>query len=1330
MPNQGDAVFTEILELSVATESFTSGLAALEQAYTDFLARIETASEGMNVGLLAVAEMAQLSGQVTELSTQFGTFNDAVSASMNNLDAGLTRAQEGISATSQALIDAQARAAQGQVETSGGGTGIPATSTREGGVSGILGEISSASGGMTGLLVQMAEFSAMWMAVGEAISVVIKLIESPFTVIKNGFEYLNQLQDQAASLQGSIAANAKYSADLGKNFEIAGHAAQQVAIEMQSLGVKMGVPASELEHIFTDVLESGGLRLTGTMQGVVNLTELFTLAMEKTSTSVETQRRIMMDIPKLLDGANVSGSRILTTLGLTNAQWQKIRTEALAHGDLVAKLSQLMQPYLSVVDQANLRQSRLVESIKLQSSIIAGAIALPLWQQFNGILQDVQNFLSGNQDALVGIGSKVVHVAENFGTMLLDVAKLVTGFNTASDALQTLVNLTNNWALASDKVMAVWAKAVGLIGEVQHATQRFGPNMGLISTTPEQADAIINPMGQALQQALDKLSTQARINAQSAIVGVTSGVTGILDTPVASKKAIPDPQAEKAAATQREETFRATQEAFRSELEKTKQSFAETEAVIVAQEKTGALTTHEATLQRVAAIQSELSAVQELIQKYTTLAAASGVKPSEIRKFDSTLTDTGNSTQSSATVKTTDLLAQDQATEEHTTQAHLERLRQMAIAHASAMLAIYKQEASSHQIFSQESQVGILTKAQLFDKEQELEQQKHIAIMANLSQQLANAGGDMQLVSKITDEKIAEDRRYTDSLVGNAERRAAINEKDLNDQQTQQNQITLLKLRANVAEAKAAVERGVADGDLQKAEVALASQMVKNAQQSVDSALKNLAEAKTITAKTAATENLARAQITLADAQIQSQKTQANTGAGHLVEAVFGQGTTTQDSKDMFKAPFDDFRGTVSNLSNAFHVFGNAAQNLVGAIQQGFQQGGVSGAIGAGLGSAGSFIGQLGSKFQNAPIIGSLISGVGQIFSIFGDLFTAAAKRIAKDIQKSVSELMNQYSNGQATLVQTISGLEQQRQAAITELSGQKGGQDQLNQLLPQIDNQIASLEKQQKDLKTAFENSLAVLQTQSSEIGNVLTTWQNINKQVTDYINAGGDAAKAAQFLSLSLEQQKKTAQDSLNQADDQAIQDAMQLNSLLLQRVNLAQQFAQQEFSLKNQDALERMASPGVNAAIAYQQQKAANDAQLTALDQQIQLYSSRVNMEKQVFTLAQSTADLQAQSNQLNLTALQATIQGWKDLQTIVASITESSAGLYSLNQNLFKPGATASNINTNTSTVHIAAGGIQINGAGDAQGIATALNKELLLAGSFGYGTGRGRGVYGG
>jgi len=52
-------------------------------------------------------------------------------------------------------------------------------------------------------------------------------------------------------------------------------------------------------------------------------------------------------------------------------------------------------------------------------------------------------------------------------------------------------------------------------------------------------------------------------------------------------------------------------------------------------------------------------------------------------------------------------------------------------------------------------------------------------------------------------------------------------------------------------------------------------------------------------------------------------------------------------------------------------------------------------------------------------------------------------------------------------------------------------------------------MQLQAKQIVQTFNDQLAVLKTNSDVLGSVLSTWQQINKQVKDYLGAGGDAAK-----------------------------------------------------------------------------------------------------------------------------------------------------------------------------------------------------------------------------
>ena len=136
------------------------------------------------------------------------------------------------------------------------------------------------------------------------------------------------------------------------------------------------------------------------------------------------------------------------------------------------------------------------------------------------------------------------------------------------------------------------------------------------------------------------------------------------------------------------------------------------------------------------------------------------------------------------------------------------------------------------------------------------------------------------------------------------------------------------------------------------------------------------------------------------------------------------------------------------------------------------------------------------------------------------------------------------------------------------------------------------------------------------------------------------------------------------------------------------------------------------GSSAADRLKFQEASQQAQLQlqALKNQIDLMTKRVDLESEVFTIASDTASLQAESNELNLEALQKTIQGWKDLKTLIASIYQNPDGTFGLNTAGLTPAAgPQTNLNFGSGAIVINATG-DVNGANLAQQMLDALSKE--------------------
>lgn len=457
---------------------------------------------------------------------------------------------------------------------------------------------------------------------------------------------------------------------------------------------------------------------------------------------------------------------------------------------------------------------------------------------------------------------------------------------------------------------------------------------------------------------------------------------------------------------------------------------------------------------------------------------------------------------------------------------------------------------------------------------------------------------------------------------------------------------------------------------------------------------------------------------------------QAVSDAGSkLIDDIGGKGLTAK-----FQAAQniqDPTANAVAQMGVAAQGIGTALNGIMTDLQtyaKGFKQGGVAGGVGAVI-SANSGIFSDASKLaqnqilsnaangvdssallQAVPVIGSVIAAIGPLLSFIGQVFTAAAAATAAKVKDAFQDTVNAFNSGDASLVNTITAIEQERNEAISQLSGEKGGQSQLNTLLPQLDNEIASLQAQATKTMTDFDTATNSLSLQSTTLSTILNQWQAINTQVSAYLNAGGNATEAAKNLSLNLEQIQLDAQTQLNQGNEQAISDAENLNSLLLQRNNLEQQYNQQVFALENQDSIERETSSYISQAqqLALDQQNNAN--QLTDLNSQIDLATQKVALESQVFNIAQDTYTLEQQGNALAITALQTQIQQWNDLKTIIGSISQGANGVFS-GTGIF--GTTTSTVNNQIDiTVNILTNPVDSsNASSTGTQIADAISAEL-------------------
>jgi hypothetical protein len=221
------------------------------------------------------------------------------------------------------------------------------------------------------------------------------------------------------------------------------------------------------------------------------------------------------------------------------------------------------------------------------------------------------------------------------------------------------------------------------------------------------------------------------------------------------------------------------------------------------------------------------------------------------------------------------------------------------------------------------------------------------------------------------------------------------------------------------------------------------------------------------------------------------------------------------------------------------------------------------------------------------------------------------------------------------------------------------GAMDELAKLLPPMVEKMEELLRQQAQVFQEFNNQLTSLRLQSDTLGQINSQWQSINQEVAKYLDAGGDAAKANDMIQLGLQQIVRQAGAELTQGYDQAVQDAIRLNDLALQRLDLQKQFKQQEFGLINADSIERTQAGAVSRAQQLKDLRQQYTKSLDDLDSQISLESKKVTAERQIFDIATSISDLHRQDEALQLASLQMQLQKYKDLQNAVSSITSGAA-----------------------------------------------------------------------
>lgn len=360
--------------------------------------------------------------------------------------------------------------------------------------------------------------------------------------------------------------------------------------------------------------------------------------------------------------------------------------------------------------------------------------------------------------------------------------------------------------------------------------------------------------------------------------------------------------------------------------------------------------------------------------------------------------------------------------------------------------------------------------------------------------------------------------------------------------------------------------------------------------------------------------------------------TAANGQVSSMIKG-FGSLGSSNDPSDIVSSFTTGLKGAVGALGSFVSSINSAGSASAGAFGGAISGAGLGNSAGAALDNSSltSSDGPLSSLSGMAGPLGSLIGA--SLGTAVGAIFGQKQEEVQDDINTltaNFKSVMDAYSSNNASLNQTVQNLQSLiAQATADEESTKKGG-SQFKDLITQYNTEITQLESQQAQVMAQLQDQL--IQISSPEayqplIGSI----QEILQQYTTFVGAAQNATQLAQandYLTTSLQNLAESYTETLQQDQENAIQEALQLNQLYDQRNQLEQQYLQQVQSIQGQGTLTRGVTQAQSKFSQLYNLDVNQSNQLDSINQQIALTQYQVTAAQQVFQLATTKAGLESQ------------------------------------------------------------------------------------------------------
>ncbi len=1301
------AQFTDVLEVRVSDKQFDKGLQQLMSRYKEFVKEIEkeggNASQAIGVGGVGLfaKSLETLQRSILLLRKDIREVfalgeSSAVGATSATKD--YTQATNAATSAVERLRNAQARkdnlagnkaaevqrerelaalrgdiggrlTAQVQAEKAAAKEAerlAAATEKNKIHLGGAQGFAKGLFNNITQSLGQMIKFAVGFQVVFGILGAIAGLVKFIFfDSFKIGIGYLAEMQNRAVDIKETLIQNVKYSNDQAENFQKAGQAARAAAEEISIVSAKFGFAAEKIEAGLKGFIQGGGLSvMKGDLKESISLTAKLLSLYRSQGKNENNQLQFVRSITQLLNGTATGKDPLVVGLKQTPESIRKILDDVQKAGIKLSEHPAIVKSLQGTEDRlknVNTQYENLIKSITAYGRIALGTFAQPVFEKILTVLQRVQSFLEKNQDKVRNIAALFGTVAEKVFDLGFGMSGLVTGI------LPKFLFLVAHSALE----FAAIANSVRTIaGLGQNFTFGFGAegkqkraNQDKILAEHDAEGDSLNELRKSLLE-LEKNGFNANLKdftkTGTGFPGVLDFITNVLGGKHGEKpgKIARDLLGE--VKDEFEEFFQSIRRTAEGDREATKNLVRN--RVITEQQGSEAVIANiarerEQAFKLIDQYQRKIESIPNLDKR----AKERAVHQLQLKRID---------VQFDSIKATQEAQQESLEVEERYTDEHYQRLEQAAKAHADRMLEIQQQAHQAGTISDQEffaaeiqaargkSNATLVNLARERDKFKSGDPRR-AAAEAGIVEESQNLGFTIRLLTEkyrleqeiLRIEEAQHQARLADASIdalrNEVELRATLKDTYHSELQDQ------LKIAHLVERRKKAAL------DLKQAELT-------RAQQNQPFNIKLLQQLQ---------EEVVRLQNELAAAK--NSRIGATANADPRVR-VFGTTAINGDGEVSLKNAFSSFTNGLTSTAHALSFLKDAATNLISAFRQGKASGGILGGIGAVASNVASGLGQIGGSIGGSfggalskaagflGPIGGILSFAGGIFSGIAGLFTKAARKIGEEVARRVGDVMEKYARRQATLVDTIASLERERADAIRRLSGKKGGQDQLNKLLPQIDQQLTSLKNQQADIKERFEQNLVVMSQQGDIAQRWVKDWIEVNRQVKEYIDAVGQAAGAkyaTEFLQKTLDQKRLDLQKELRDHESQAIEDALQFNQLLKDRTDLEKDYARQvaELNAQSNNGIERRVSGAVEAGRKRAELRAEFKERRDALDQEIKKATLKVDLERQLFNLSKDTTALKAR--ELELSKIQ--LEEFKNTIWAIQNLLNQTNGLMARN-----------------------------------------------------------------